>query len=151
MPHALCLVRCSELIKHPLLAAAQLAVSPHGLSHPCKTSASTKLQRVDVDGRSPVQRSHRLSLFFCKVQQFLEHQHFSDCCAPLVDFQSAETTVLANFVQVYTFFGGEILLTLSSQIRKFHWTFLSGLPCLSRNITVCNLYLIIFSGKNPKL
>lgn len=40
-------------------------------------------------GRVPSQ-SHRFSLFFPEVQQFLKHKHFLDCCMPLMNFQIAE-------------------------------------------------------------
>lgn len=40
-------------------------------------------------GGAPGQKS-QIPIVLPKVQQFLQHKHFSDCCMPLVYFQSAE-------------------------------------------------------------
>lgn len=64
---------------------------------------STQLETecMECDGSSSRHECHRFPLLLLKVDPFLKHKHFSDCCKPWVEFQSTEMVVFACFTNLH--------------------------------------------------
>lgn len=79
----------------------------HILSCPGRTTMPMELRELGEmgwDESIPRLKCHKLLLFLPKVQVFIFNKCLSDCCVPLVNFQSPKMVVLENSVHFHHWF-----------------------------------------------